>query len=146
MNEKGNKERQGALSLLLIFREHLLRIQLAWWHATVHPVSPSRLQIQTADSLPPAVHGVNADVPLGGRGNMLPILFTMSHTLSCVSLRTCAVLFQFMSTAGPRARCSEFNERNYLGVLFPFFLFSFSLLFVQQQTGQRAHLGTWHVI
>lgn len=86
MNEKGNKERQGALSLLLIFREHLLRIQLAWWHATVHPVSPSRLQIRTADSLPPAVHGVNADVPLGGRGEHAShLVYNESYFVLCFS-------------------------------------------------------------
>lgn len=45
-----------------------------------------------------------------------------SSVKSCLSLWTCSVLFQLMSTAGPLARCSEFNERNDLGGIFFFFL------------------------
>lgn len=48
-----------------------------------------------------------------------------SSVKSCLSLRTCSVLFQLMSTAGPLARCSEFNERNDHGGIFFFFSLSF---------------------
>lgn len=106
-------------------------------------------QTRTTDSLPPAAHGDSADALLGGRGNMLPVLFTVTHTLSCLSLRTCSVLFQLMSTAGPPARCSEFNERNYLGGLFFVCVCvcrCFCPLFAQQQTGQSVNKRNWCVI
>lgn len=63
-----------------------------------------------------------------------------SSVKSCLSLRTCSVLFQLMSTAGPLARCSEFNERNDLGGFF-------SSIFAQQKIGQRALKGNkWLIV
>lgn len=59
-----------------------------------------------------------------------------SSVKSCLSLWTCSVLFQLMSTAGPLARCSDFNERNDLGGFF-------STFFEQQKIGQRARKGNW---
>lgn len=65
-----------------------------------------------------------------------------SSVKSCLSLRTCSVLFQLMSTAGPLARCSEFNERNDHGGIFSSFL-SFFFFFAQHKRGQKALQGNW---
>lgn len=66
-----------------------------------------------------------------------------SSVKSCLSLWTCSVLFQLMSTAGPLARCSEFNEkwswRDFFLLLLLFFL-------VKQKIGQRALKGKWWLI
>lgn len=141
MNEKRKSEAAG--DLLLIFRRHLPWIHWALWHATLRSVAPSGLQTLTTASLPPTVRGDIADVPQAGEeGNMPPVLFTMTHPLrkSCLSLWTCSVLFQLMSTAGPLARCSEFNEWNDLAGIFSsfFFFLSFFLIFAQHKIGQRA--------
>ena len=62
-----------------------------------------------------------------------------SSVKSCPSLWTCSVLFQLMSTAGPLARCSEFNERNDLGGIF-----FFSSFFGAREN--RALKGNWWLI
>lgn len=146
MNEKGNKELQAMHSLLLIFRGHPLWIHWALWHATLRSVAPSRLQTRTMASLPPTVHGDIADVPQAGKGTCLPscLQWVILCKVLSFSLRTCSVLFQFMSTAGPLARCSEFNERNDLGRFF-FFLIFF-IFCARQKIGQRAHKGNWWLI
>ena len=64
-----------------------------------------------------------------------------SSVKSRLSLWTCSVLFQLMSTAGPLARCSEFNERNDLGGSW-FLVFS-TFLCTTEKTGHSAYEGNW---
>lgn len=63
-----------------------------------------------------------------------------SSVKSCLSLWTCSVLFQLMSTAGPLARCSEFNEK------WSWRDFFSSFFCVRQKIGQRALKGKWWLI
>lgn len=72
---------------------------------------------RTASLVPTACGDIVDDSQAGG-GDELAFLFTMIHPplRACLSFSLCpwtsTVLFQLTGTAGPRARCSEFNERN----------------------------------
>lgn len=126
------------LTLLLIFRRHLAWIHWAWWHATLRACVAE----WTTNMGRALVNRQRRMVTLLMfhrlvREHASHLVYNESSSVkSCLSLWTCSVLFQLMSTAGPLARCSEFNERNDLGVFF-FSSFLFSIFFYSCTTLNR---------